>query len=227
MPVKFKKIKKNLEVSSIGLGAFPVIAEGGFIPSTEPQIMPIRTVSDDTMPTSRIRQSVHETVTKRAESVPKIPTSFYTGPAANDDALSRELDILDSPVKHSDSRLSGFLLNLKNSIYADRTWFASGKRGDAVYSLTSCDDDIQDAVSADNGLIAHAMSIDHLMFVKNKMYIDELVDNSIGMTSLFIVPINKPNMHGMVLAGYKSPKGELSKIVTTLNECRMTAAEYL
>ena len=226
MPVKFKKIKKKAETVSIGLGAFPVVAEGGNIPTAENEIPQIKTVSNN-MPTSRIRQSVRETVVRENESVPKIPASFYEETQDRNDDLSRQLDMLNIAERKPDSELSRFLVSLKKSIYADKTWFASGRSGDAVFSLTSSDDDRLNAVSADNGLVAHAMSIDHLMFVKNKVYIDELVDNSIGMTSLFIVPINKPDMHGMVLAGYKSPKGELSKIVTTLNECKSTAMNYL
>ena len=226
MPVKFKKIKRNTETSSIGLGAFPVVAEGGSVPAAESEIPQVRSVSNNIMPTSRIRQSVRETIVGENESVPKIPASFYEETQGRDDDLSRQLELLNAERK-PDSELSRFLVSLKKSIYADKTWFASGRSGDAVFSLTSSDDDRLNAVSADNGLVAHAMSIDHLMFVKNKVYIDELVDNSIGMTSLFIVPINKPDMHGMVLAGYKSPKGELSKIVTKLNECRSTAMNYL
>jgi len=226
MPVKFKKIKRNTETSAIGLGAFPVVAEAGSSAAAENEIPQIKTVSDNVMPASPIRQTVREAVVRENESVPKIPASFYEEPVQRNDDLSRQVDLLNAEHK-PDSELCRFLVSLKQSIYADKTWFASGKNGDLVYSLASSDDDRLNAVSVDNGLVAHAMSIDHLMFVKNKVYIDELVDNSIGMTSLFIVPINKPDMHGMVLAGYKSPKGELSKIVTTLNECKSTAMNYL
>ena len=220
MGTKSKKKRKNLGLDafpSLGLDSFPSLGENsvsnlGAFPSIEAETVEIE------------NSQFYGT-----NPVPQIPNSFYQNPPLKQDSLMEEINKLndDYVFIDKDKDISIYLQTLQTRINADRTWFAMNHNEENTFRMIDSRSNSNESLSIDNELVSHAMSIDHLMLVKNKMYIDNLLDNTDELTSLFIVPINTTSSHGMLLAGYKKSQTSIDEIVMTLDKSKGTLASFL
>ncbi len=205
---KLKKTKKKL--GNLGLGAFPVIKEDTAIQNFVKNV-------------SRRKANAYG-----ENGVPKIPNSFFENPVQKNDNLMEELNKLnESKSNTKQNEVAGYLTQLESQIKADKTWFAINHNSEASFSMIDSANNETSSLSVTNELISHAMTIDHLMLVKNKIYIDNLINNDKELTSLFIVPINEKNAHGMLLAGYKNSPTDIDNIVVALDKSKSNLKNYL
>jgi hypothetical protein len=205
---KLKKTKKKL--GNLGLGAFPVIKED-------------TTIANFVKNVSRRKNRAYG-----ENGVPRIPNSFYENAAHKNDNLMAELNKLNEPENsEKQNEIAKYLVGLEAQIKADKTWFAINQNNEASFTVTDSSGIQTNKLSAANEIISHAMSIDHLMLVKNKMYIDNLINNDKDLTSLFIVPINERNSHGMLLAGYKTGPSDIDNIVVALDKSKVQLKSFI